>query len=82
MTKEEFMATLRAWREKYPEGPARTAAYLSAIPKQVQASMAFEGDYVDLKWLEDNLTPLTGIESDDHLGSDQFNNFSFSQFFL
>lgn len=72
MTNEQFMNTLKSWREKYPEGPARTAAYLSAVPKQVRDSFAFEGDHIDIKLLEDNLdlTPSPGIQSSDHIAAD------------
>ena len=55
MSKEQFMAAVRAWREAHPD---QEAAYLAAIPKHVADSMAFEGDRVDVRFLEENLPRL------------------------
>lgn len=55
MPKEQFMATLRAWRAQNPQPEA---AYMSAIPKQVADSMAFEGDRVDVAFLEAHLATV------------------------
>ncbi|MDB5099709.1 MAG: hypothetical protein JWM80_4130 [Cyanobacteria bacterium RYN_339] len=55
MTKEAFMIAVRAWRDSHPN---REDAYLSVIPKQVADSMALEGDFVDVQFLEENLANL------------------------
>lgn len=55
MSNDRFMELVRAWREQTPD---LKAAYVAAIPKQVAASMAFEGDPVDAAFLEEHLASL------------------------
>jgi hypothetical protein len=56
--REAIHARVRRWRAAHPTPAARRAAYLGSVPKQVADSMAFEGEPVDLKMLEDHLKVL------------------------
>lgn len=60
MTKEEIKKAqqkLTNWQKSHtPE--ERKQLYLESIPKQVHASMAFEGELVSLKMLEEYLKSL------------------------
>ncbi len=46
------------WRKDHPDIDSRRKAYLESIPKQVFASMAFEGEHVRLDMLEEYLKSL------------------------
>jgi hypothetical protein len=52
MPNDEFMDLVRLWRA----GQANLQdAYVAAIPRHVADSMAFEGERVDLAFLQENL---------------------------
>lgn len=46
------------WRKEHSDIDKRRKAYLENIPKQVFASMAFEGEHVSLDILEEYLKTL------------------------
>jgi hypothetical protein len=61
MTRQEIKSVRDAvgrWRRKHRTAAAREAAYLAAIPEQVAASMAFEGEPVDLQMLKSHLQTI------------------------
>lgn len=53
MSDDRFMELVRSWRKDHAD---LREAYLAAIPQQVAASMAFEGDRVDIAFLRENLS--------------------------
>jgi hypothetical protein len=55
MPKEAFMAAIRSWRERHPN---REEVYMSVIPQQVADSMALEGDFVDVRFLQEHLATV------------------------
>jgi hypothetical protein len=52
MDQEFFMTRISQWRAAHP---VPTEAYIAAIPRHVLDSMSFEGDQVDIRFLEANL---------------------------
>jgi len=61
MTKAEIkkaQKNLEKWRKSHEDIDARRKAYLESIPYQVYASMAFEGEHVDIKMLKEYLKTL------------------------
>ena len=55
MPNDVFMDLVRQWRS---EQPNLQEAYVAAIPQHVADSMAFEGERVDLRFLQDNLATV------------------------
>ncbi len=61
MTREEIRKAQRAiekWRKCHSDIDSLKKAYWESIPEQVRASMAFEGEDVDIKMLEEYLKSL------------------------
>jgi hypothetical protein len=61
MTKAETkkaQKNLEKWRKSHEDIDALKKAYWESIPAQVWASMAFEGEHVDIKMLKDYLKKL------------------------
>jgi hypothetical protein len=61
MTKAEIKKAqkkLEKWRKSHEDLAALKKAYWDTIPAQVHASIAFEGEYVDIKMLKEYLKTL------------------------
>lgn len=55
MTKKEIEDIQRAidkWRKEHPDVESLREAYRKSIPRQVWASVAFEGEHVSLEMLD------------------------------
>lgn len=55
---KERSKNLGKWRKSHEDIDARKKAYWESIPAQVWASMAFEGEHVDIEMLEEYLKTL------------------------
>ena len=65
MTKKEIkeaQALLEKWQKEHSDINSLRKAYRENIPKQVWASMAFEGDHVSLRMLEKYLKEMRRCE--------------------
>lgn len=55
---QDVRAAVDRWRQRHCTAAARRAAYLEAIPQQVAASIAFEGEPVDQAMLAEHLQAI------------------------